>query len=126
MHHLTRMNFSEFHNAAAVLQELGRRLERHRLARNLTQETLAREAGVGRATVQRMEQGDPVKSTQLIKVLRELGLLDALDASIPETVRSPLADLERDRRRGRRRASRSGTAPSPDQPWTWGDEGSST
>ena len=63
----------------AVLSELGARLERTRLERNLTQRELAAEAGVERKAVQRIEAGESVKLTSFIRVLRALGLLDALD-----------------------------------------------
>jgi DNA-binding XRE family transcriptional regulator len=79
---------------AAVLAELGRRLERHRLERNWTQAVLAAEAGVGQATVQRAERGESVQMTSMIKLLRALGLLAALDVAIPESIDLPIAQLE--------------------------------
>jgi transcriptional regulator with XRE-family HTH domain len=90
---------------AAVLAELGRRLTRHRLERNLTQSELAAEAGVGQATVQRAERGESVQMTSMIKLLRTLGLLGGLDAAIPESIDLPIAQLEREQRKRRRRAS---------------------
>ena len=76
-----------------VLLELGRRLGRTRLERNLTQAELGDEAGVGLATVQRLERGRPARLTSLIRVLRTLGLLDALDVLVPEPAPSPLERL---------------------------------
>lgn len=116
------MRFDELHTDAAVLAELGRRLERHRLERNLTQEELAAEAGIGRATLQRIERGESVQATSLIKLLRTLGLLGALDAAIPATVELPIARLERALRRPRQRARARRAAAPPDAPWRWGDE----
>lgn len=78
----------------AVQVELGARLARSRLALNLTQTHLAREAGVARGTVQRAEAGEPVATTALIRILRALNLLDGLDAVVPERVPSPLEQLE--------------------------------
>ena len=43
---------------AAVLTEIGRRLARVRLEKNLTQVQLAEQAGVSKSTVQRLESGD--------------------------------------------------------------------
>jgi transcriptional regulator with XRE-family HTH domain len=109
----------------AVLVELGRRLERHRLESNRTQAELAEEAGIGRATLQRLERGQSVQSISLIKVLRALALLDALDVALPETLELPIAELEREQRRGRQRARgrRGGSATKPDEPaWKWGEE----
>ena len=53
----------------AVLSELGSRLGRARLERNLTQRELAEEAGVERKAVQRLEAGESVKLSTFIRVL---------------------------------------------------------
>ncbi len=110
---------------AAVLAELGRRLERHRLERNWTQADLAAKAGIGQATVQRAERGKSVQMTSMIKLLRTLELLSGLDVAVPESIDLPIAQLERERRRTRRRA-RGGRGGRPselgEQPWTWGQE----
>jgi len=118
------MRLQDLTTDAAVLAELGRRLTRHRLERNLTQADLAAEAGIGQATVQRAERGDSVQMTSMIKLLRTLGLLDALDVAIPESISLPIAQLEREQRKIRRRASGRGhrRAESGEQPWVWGDE----
>ena len=81
------------------------RLERHRLERNWTQAELAAEAGIGQATVQRAERGESVQMTSMIKLLRALGLLAGLDLAVPESIDLPIAQLEREQRRIRRRAS---------------------
>ena len=59
----------------AALAELGRRLARQRLDRNLSQDDLAREAGVSKRTLHRMEHGHSAQMTNWIRVLRALGLL---------------------------------------------------
>ena len=110
---------------AAVLAELGRRLTRHRLERNWTQAELAAEAGIGQATVQRAERGESVQMTSMLKLLRTLSLLGGLDAAVPESIELPIAQLERERRKVRRRASgRRGRRPAApaEQPWRWGEE----
>jgi transcriptional regulator with XRE-family HTH domain len=133
------MHFNEPMTDAAVLAELGGRLERHRLERNWTQAELAAAAGIGQATVQRAERGDSVQMTSMIKLLRTLELLGGLDDAIPEAVDLPIAQLEREQRRtGRRRArgrrggnrndsgshshSGGGTSSPVEQPWSWGQE----
>ena len=107
----------------AVLAELGRRLERARLERNLTQQELAREAGLERKAVQRIEGGETVKVVSLIRVLRALGLLEGLDRLVPDTGPSPIELLqlrgaERQRATGTRKRSNANAA----KPWRWGDE----
>lgn len=105
----------------AVLAELGRRLSRTRLERNLTQEELAREAGISKATVERLEAGDPVKSTSLIRVLRALGRLETLDSLLPEPLPNPV-ERRKLRGRARQRARRTADDSAPGRPWRWGDE----
>lgn len=122
------MHFEQVTTNAAVLAELGRRLERHRIERNWTQVELAAEAGVGQATVQRAERGESVQMTSMIKLLRALGLLGSLDVAIPESVDLPIAQLEREQRKVRRRARgrRGGQSTelteAAEKSWTWGDE----
>src|SRR5271157_4769776 len=119
------MHLDEIMTDAAVLTELGSRLERHRLERNWTQAEIAALAGVGQATVQRAERGQSVQMTSMIKLLRALELLAGLDLAIPESVDLPIARLEREQRRSRRRArGRRGRPPAKDaeEPWRWGDE----
>src|SRR3954451_22470379 len=99
----------------AVLTELGGRLARTRLNRNLSQAQLAREAAVSRETVQRMEAGGSIRLTAFVRVLRALGLLGALDAVVPDAVASPIEQLERGGAK-RRRAS----SPRRDAKWRWG------
>jgi transcriptional regulator with XRE-family HTH domain len=119
------MKIDEYLTDEAVLAELGERLGRTRLERNLTQRELAAEAGVERKAVQRIEAGEPAKLTSLIRVLRALGLLDGLDRLVPEPLPSPI-ELLKLHGRSRQRASgkRLHSAPARGQtaPWHWGDE----
>jgi putative transcriptional regulator len=85
-----------------VLRELGDRIARTRLERNLSQEGLAHEAGVSKRTVERLEAGEPVKSNSLIRVLRGLGQLDSLDRLITEPLPSPIERLRLEGKRRRR------------------------
>ena len=105
----------------AALQALGRRLARHRLNRNLTQAEVAAEAGVSTLTVQRIEQGRSSQATNLIRILRALGLLDNLDSLVPEPAISPIQQA-RMRGRIRQRASSRAGKPEPPAEWSWGDE----
>ena len=105
----------------AVLKELGSRIARYRLNRNLTQGALAKEAGVSLPTVQRIEYGHSTQASNLIRVLRVLGLLENFEALIPEPGISPIQQL-RLHGRQRMRASTTTGNQEPDAPWSWGDE----
>ncbi len=104
----------------AILRELGSRLARARLERNTSQEQLAHEAGVGKTTVERVESGREVKLSSLIRILRALGQLDALDRLIPEPLPSPIERVRLQGRR-RRRARQPQAEDSEERPWQWGD-----
>ncbi|MBI3886728.1 MAG: helix-turn-helix domain-containing protein [Opitutae bacterium] len=104
-----------------LLTLLGARLARLRLARNMTQQQLAEQAGLGLRTVQRLELG--AAATQLsgfVRVCRVLGLVERFDALVPESAASPMAQLES---QGRKRQRASSRQPAPGEPkkWTWGE-----
>lgn len=106
----------------AVLRELGSRLAKARLERNLTQSRLAAQAGVSKNTVQRLESGSV--ATQLsgfIRVCRVLDLIEGFDLLVPEPVSSPVEQL-RLRGRERQRASPKRRAKAASKKWQWGDE----
>jgi len=106
----------------SVLAELGERLARRRLDLGLTQATTAREAGVSKRTLERMEAGTTVQLSNFIRVLRVLHLLDALDPLLPAAEPRPL-DLLKLKGRQRQRAPSESTKiaePAPD--WRWGDD----
>lgn len=105
---------------AAVLAELGERLAARRLERNQTQAELAEDAGVSRRTLGRIEAGESTQLTNLVRVVRALGLLAALDEYLPAPTPSPLAQLRGQTRPRRRASPRSSDTPS-DPNWTWAD-----
>jgi len=101
------MNF-EAMTDKAVLEELGRRVQAHRLNANLAQAEVAQKAGISRRALQNLESGRVCTLSLLIRVLRALGKLDQLGTLLPESGPSPiqLAKLrghERQRASGRRR-----------------------
>jgi len=108
----------------AVLRELGTRIARHRIDRGLSQHALASGAGIAKRTLERLESGDQVQLTTLVRVLRVLGLLDMLDLVVPEIQIQPVRLLQegtRQRRRAPRKASGGGSTGTPSS-WKWGDE----
>jgi transcriptional regulator with XRE-family HTH domain len=85
-----------------ILQEIGHRLARYRLQQNRTIADLAKAAGLGTATVKRAEAGKGPTLETVVRLLRALGRIDALDAFLPVPLVSPLqlADLQgRERQR---------------------------
>jgi transcriptional regulator with XRE-family HTH domain len=106
----------------AVLAELGGRLARIRLERNLTQGQLAEQAGVSKRTVERLETG--AVATQLsvfIRVCRVLGMLERFETLVSEPIPSPVAQLKL-RGRQRQRASGKKGVETSGKKWHWGNE----
>lgn len=96
------MRISATDTTAEILRELGVRVQAYRLQQNQTVEQLAREAGIASRTINRAEAGQNTSLETVVKLLRALGRLDALDAVLPPPLVSPiqLAELQgRERRR---------------------------
>lgn len=116
------MKISRDTSDRAALRELGSRIARHRLNRNLTQAALAAQAGVSTPTVQRIEQGNSTQAANLLRILRALKLLENLEALIPEPAVSPIQQA-RLRGRVRQRASSPSSALGERSPeWRWEDD----
>ena len=96
-----------------VLREFGDRLRGYRLLQNRTIASLARDAGVGPRTIVRLEAGDHPTLETVVRILRALKRLDALDAFLPPPTVSPLqlaklSGRERVRASGLRRPQNDG------------------
>src|SRR3954454_10136504 len=107
---------------AAILQELGARLERRRIDSHLTQAQLAEEAGISKRTLERIEAGHRTDFALLLRVLRALKLVDGLESLVPDLPQSPIALLRRQGRgRKRVRGARKKTGQGASrEPWKWG------
>jgi len=104
-----------------LLKLFGERLAGLRLARNLTQQQLADQAGLGLRTVQRLESGEAATQlTGFVRVCRVLGLVAHFESLLPEPAVSPLMQLKL---QGRRRKRATGTRGATGRPgkWTWGE-----
>jgi len=105
----------------SVLEELGARLASTRLSRNLTQASLAEQAGVSKRTVERLESGEvATQLSGLLRVCRVLGLVEHFESLIPEAVASPMEQLKRQGAKRQRASGRKTAANAPKQ-WTWGE-----
>lgn len=117
------MRLSRTHSDEAVLRELGTRLAALRLAHNLTQATLAQEAGVSKRTIERLESGEvATRLSALVRVCRVLGLVDRLDALVPVATPGPVEQLKRAGRERKRASKPRRPAPAATRKWTWGDK----
>lgn len=76
-----------------ILEEIGRRLREYRLQQNVAQAEIAERAELSPTTVKNAERGRDPRLSTLIRILRVLGRLEALDAFLPPPRVSPLAVL---------------------------------
>ena len=100
--------------------ELGRRLARIRLARNVTQKTLSEEAGIGLRTLRRLESGASSTLDSFLRVAIALGLAESVLAAVPSRDIRPIERVSA--RKSERKRARPARTQAPDEPWSWGDE----
>ena len=105
----------------AILAELGARLARRRIELQLTQAALAEQAGVAKRTVERIESGASAQLASVIRLLRVLELLPALEQLVPAAVPGPM-ELLRHHGKARQRAPSRREGQIPDKPWTWDED----
>ena len=103
----------------AIETALGRELQALRLARNVSQASLAGEAGVSRRTITRMENGEGISLDTLIRVMQALGVADRLESLLPDPAVRP---VERVRLRGRERKRARQTKDAEQGAWAWGSK----
>ena len=104
----------------SLLEETGKKLERLRLSRNITQSELAQDAGVSLRTLRRLESGEGATLDSFIRILAALKLQQNMDLLIPNPRIRP---IERVRTGGReRQRARSAKTVKHGTKWRWGSE----
>lgn len=86
------MNYHSMTNTA-IAAELGERLERLRLEKNMTQQMLADEIGITAKSYRQLVAGGG-KLENMIAALRALNALEQLENFLPATPSSPLEQLK--------------------------------
>lgn len=119
---MTIISFSKISGDEAILEELGRRLSRHRLDQSLTQAQLAEQAGVSKRTVERIEAGESAQMLTMVRILRVLGLVEKLDLLVPESLPRPMELVKMQGKTRQRASSKSADKKTSKEPWTWGDD----
>jgi|SRR3972149_5187786 len=105
----------------AILDELGVRIVRRRIDLHLTQADLAKQSGVAKRTIERIEAGASAQTLSLIRIFRALDLMPELDRVLPETGPGPMELLKR-KGRVRQRAAKVHKERPSGKPWTWDDK----
>ena len=109
------MKITKLMPEAEILRELAERLARIRKAQGYSQTELATEAGIGVATLRRIESGRDSQLETWLKLLKALDMVPAIDTLLPENFNSPMVEVLAGKRRKR-------TNLSPSSGIVWGDE----
>lgn len=96
----------------SILKELGARLARVRKQQGYSQDRLAEEAGLGVATLRRIEDGQDSQLGSWLKLLKALQMTSAIDQLVPENFKSPMAEVK----------NRQKPSKKQDAGIVWGDE----
>lgn len=102
------------------LEEIGLRMARERIRKGLTQAELAKESGIGKRTLERLENGETVQLSTFIRVLGQLDLLDRLIALLPDPQPTPIQlynAVEEPQRVYKKRKPEK-----PKEPWVWDED----
>ena len=99
--------------------ELGARIKRNRIDMQLSQQDFAAKAGISTRTLSAAENGEDIRLSNLIRILRTLNCLENLDLLLPELAFDPESyrTLGRERKRVSRTIENNDTSE-----WKWGDE----
>lgn len=107
-------------SAQALAGEIGSRLAKRRLSRNITQHDLAESAGINVRTLRRIEAGHPSTFENFLRITQALKLDDALLTAIPSHDIRPMERIDSRRGTERQRARPKKRIERKDG-WTWGD-----
>ena len=109
------MKLSYLSPDALIQQELGTRLQKVRKQYGHTQAQLAEAAGIGVATLRRIEDGKDSQLSSWIKLLKALEMVNSIDQLLPESFNSPMAQVLNKKTLNNNKGSR--VAESPTSIW---------
>jgi len=106
----TNLDYSEMSNIA-IISLIGEYIKQHRLDKNITQEQVAKDAGVNRWTIGKIERGHSITLISLIQILRALDLMTVFEIFKYERKLSPielvkLEESKKQRARGKKSTHR--------------------
>lgn len=113
------MKINSENNNSAVLSELGARIKRNRIDMQLSQQDFAAKTGISTRTLSAAENGEDIRLSNLLRILRTLGCLENIDLLLPELAFDP--ESYRTLGKERKRVSRTSEGKDTSE-WKWGDE----
>lgn len=119
---MANIKISKLLTDEVILAELGERIAQYRIGRQLTQAQLAKQAGVSKRTIERIETGNSAQMSSMIRVFRVLDLLPGLEQLIPEIGPRPMDLLKLQGKERKRAYTRRRKENESDQKWSWDDD----
>jgi transcriptional regulator with XRE-family HTH domain len=102
------------------LRDIGHRIAKIRLSRNLTQANLARETGTSVSSIKRLEAGENTSLDTFIRVLTALGLADHLTGFLPDPDVRPIERVKHEGHERQRASGHKGAGKATE--WAWGED----
>lgn len=93
-------------NNTGIIRMIGDFIRQTRINKNMTQEDLAKKAGVNRSTIHYMERGEKGNIETLVRLIRALDKLQLFENFQPVTNISPLAIIEQESKKPARASKR--------------------
>lgn len=108
----------ESRSSKMIVQMISERVKAYRIEYPMTQKDLAQKTGVSLRSIQNFERGSDIQFSNLIKILKGLGLADNLLMLVPDVSKKPSMYLQPYKKKTR--ASR--IAEEGNANFKWGDE----
>lgn len=106
----------------SVLEELGNRIQAHRIAQNISREDFAAQAGIGKNTLVRLEMGQSVSLSHFVKILLQFGFAESLIGLLPNYSQSPMMLLRNSQKSVQRKRAGRKKKESEGPLWNWGED----
>ena len=102
----------------AIISEIGKFIKHTRLEQNKTQAQVAKDAGINRWTLSKIENGESISISTLIQILRVLDLLHLLNIFEIDEKISPIEYAKlKEKKRQRARSNKKETKPGEKLEW---------
>ena len=111
------MLIDNYNDEKVILTELSERVKQYRISMQMTQAELADKAMVSLRSIGRFEKGEDITLSNLIKILKALGLAGNINSLVPDYEIRPAYYAEKNTKRQRVERKRDNNSD-----WKWGDE----
>ena len=113
------MNINNNMDEKIALKEISERIKQYRIAYPMTQKELAERSMVSLRSISRFENGEDITMSNLIKLLKALGLGGNLEVLVPDYTKRPSYYIQHEGKRMRVGKKKNAVNTNT---WKWGDE----